>query len=313
MPDAKTVELLFPIGGMDLSREFQLQPGNTTPLGINVQSFDVLEKRNRGGSRSGIRRYIDQKLGLFSLIQHINVIVDPTIEATASEYWTEIWFSRTRSRRMRREKRYIRKGGSGVKGRRQTNQPTCVDDTTTADIGGAAVETFILTNDTYSGTATVTLGAGITNTAGGSVSLLGPVGGWRISYTPPANGAGGTVVIPYRLTATGNNGRDYGKLTITVSSWPPTSFPRTYTARVATVVMGDGYVEITLESSADGLPVGPGTTYKITANGAGTGGGDVDIFINNFAQVENIVVGDDIQIDLSGTFDTGFDGTVTIL
>lgn len=296
---------------MDLTREWGLQPDDTTPLAVNVRSFEPGTSRNRGGSRSGIRKYVDQKLGLNSLIQHLKVIVDPTIEATLSEYEDDYWFGRRRGRRDRRGKRYVRKGGSGIRGRKRKNSPTANDDTKTAEINGAVVETFILSNDSYSGTPTVTLGH-ITNPVGGTVTLEGPTGGWRVSYTPPVNGPAGDVVIPYRLTAAGNSGRDYGELVITVSSWPPTTFPRTYTGRVGTVNAGDGYVEITLDFSADGLPTGA-TVYKITANGGGTGGGDVDVFIDNIAQIEEVVVGQTIQIELSGTFDTGYAGEVTIL
>lgn len=319
---AQTLALQFPIQGMDITTEYGLQPDLTSPLAKNVRSYDPETQRNRGGARCGISRYIDQQLpiamagrmGVSStghLIQHLAVIVDPTIEATLSEFYDDYWWGRKDGKKHRRMKLWRRRRGSGVRPRKQKNEPSCQDDTLSADVGGAVVESFILANDAYNGTPTVSLGY-ITRTVGGTVSLLGPVGGWRVSYTPPEDGAGGTVIVPYRLTASGNSGRDYGTLTITVDAWPPASYPRSTVAHVATVDTEDGYIIVTFDSTTNGFPSGS-TAYKITANGPGTGGGDVDIFIENISQLDGIIVGSTINLTVSGTYDTGYAGVVSVV
>lgn len=72
--------LPFPMHGVNLVTEFESQPPQTTPIGVNVRAFDSLALRNRGGSRPGLAEYIPQTvLGFPSTIQHLNIIVDPTV------------------------------------------------------------------------------------------------------------------------------------------------------------------------------------------------------------------------------------------
>jgi hypothetical protein len=73
--DERFVELYFPVGGLDLSQEFQGQGPQTTPDAQNVRAVDPESQRERGGSRCGITRYINQQLA--GEIQHLNMIVDP--------------------------------------------------------------------------------------------------------------------------------------------------------------------------------------------------------------------------------------------
>src|SRR3954463_844347 len=58
-----------------------MQPGGTTAAGVNVRAFEAQTQRVRGGSRPGLSRYIDATVAGTHLIQHLNVIVDPTTDA----------------------------------------------------------------------------------------------------------------------------------------------------------------------------------------------------------------------------------------
>lgn len=219
------LELTFPLKGINTETEFQLQPDDTTPIAINVRSIDPVEHRNRGASRCGIRKYVDQKLGLLSLIQHLNVIVDPTIEATLSEVDLEDRLidnvedngSNRRARLMRRGPNYMRTGGNGVRYRKNSQAPRAVDDTINATVGGASVTIQPLDNDTYSGAATFSV-VGRSRNFVGSYSVAGPIGGWDFTYTPPATGDAATMRVGYTLTALGNKGKVGARIVINLAA-----------------------------------------------------------------------------------------------
>lgn len=74
----KPTEILFPTAGLNVATEFGRQPKMTTPEGENVRAYEVLERRERGGSRPGLIKYIAQQVpGGASVIQHLTVVVDP--------------------------------------------------------------------------------------------------------------------------------------------------------------------------------------------------------------------------------------------
>lgn len=58
------IEAKFPTLGMDITEEFAQQPPATTPDAVNVRGFETLTQRDRGGSRAGYVRYVDQRLPL---------------------------------------------------------------------------------------------------------------------------------------------------------------------------------------------------------------------------------------------------------
>lgn len=60
----KVIELRFPTNGIDLTTEFGAQMGATTPVAVNVATFDSQQQRARGGSRPGLKKLISQKLPL---------------------------------------------------------------------------------------------------------------------------------------------------------------------------------------------------------------------------------------------------------
>lgn len=79
LPDLDSYpDLTFPEAGLDLSAEFETQAPNTTPVGTNVRAYEPLSGRDRGGSRQGLSRYVSTTVAGAHLIQHLNLIVDPT-------------------------------------------------------------------------------------------------------------------------------------------------------------------------------------------------------------------------------------------
>lgn len=78
MADFQTTDLSFPLRGENLEWEFGDQPGLTTRLGKNVRAYEPSSDRARGGSRSGLSRFLLNQVPAGShLIQHLEMIVDP--------------------------------------------------------------------------------------------------------------------------------------------------------------------------------------------------------------------------------------------
>ena len=74
----------FPSAGIDLSMPVSRQPARqiaqekwakTTPLGINVRVFEASTGQMKGGSRSGLSRWVNEQVNGTRLIQGINVLV----------------------------------------------------------------------------------------------------------------------------------------------------------------------------------------------------------------------------------------------
>ena len=54
MPQKALVDLRFPVGGLNRRYAYRQQPPYTTPDCLNMRPFDVIEGRERGGSRPGL-------------------------------------------------------------------------------------------------------------------------------------------------------------------------------------------------------------------------------------------------------------------
>lgn len=81
-PTEQLVAVDFPESGIDTSSGTEAQRDGTTPDAVNVVLADTYEHRDRGGSRPGLVAYVAQQLPTgVNLIQHLNVIVDPTTDA----------------------------------------------------------------------------------------------------------------------------------------------------------------------------------------------------------------------------------------
>lgn len=71
------VDMAFPLGGNDAQNEFWRQADLTTVKGVNVRGEEPVGQNMRGGQREGLSRFIPQRVNGISLIQHLNVVVDP--------------------------------------------------------------------------------------------------------------------------------------------------------------------------------------------------------------------------------------------
>lgn len=74
--------LTFPQKGIDTGGPVALQPPGTTPVGQNVRVYEALSERGRGGSRSGITKYVAQQLPSGShAVQDMQIVVSTAGEA----------------------------------------------------------------------------------------------------------------------------------------------------------------------------------------------------------------------------------------
>lgn len=75
----KTVEIRFPLGGIDLSMGYTMQRPGTTPVAINVRGYDSGTNRLRGGTRPGLTPFFGKgstsQVAGFHLIQSLTCIV----------------------------------------------------------------------------------------------------------------------------------------------------------------------------------------------------------------------------------------------
>lgn len=87
----KMLDLFFCVNGLDVATPLSQQVPDTTPLGINVRTFDPATNRARGASRNGLSKYIDQALPLSytsgsRVIQNLTLVIDPTATAIGLSY-----------------------------------------------------------------------------------------------------------------------------------------------------------------------------------------------------------------------------------
>lgn len=68
-------DLSFPKAGLDLSGPFTLQRPNTSPAALNVRGFEAGTNRLRGGTRPGLSRYVNARVGSVGwIVQEVNQI-----------------------------------------------------------------------------------------------------------------------------------------------------------------------------------------------------------------------------------------------
>lgn len=73
--DAGQVKLGFPDKGIDTSVPFDRQPADTCVVGVNVRWQDPILHRQRGGSRPGLEKWIDEQPGGATPVQMLGVVV----------------------------------------------------------------------------------------------------------------------------------------------------------------------------------------------------------------------------------------------
>ena len=83
----KASNLVFPFGGLHRGTALQRQPPYTTPHAVNVRPFDVMEDRQRGGTRPGIVKTHQTHLGgQTRMVSHVRVIPAPI-----GGGWVSVW------------------------------------------------------------------------------------------------------------------------------------------------------------------------------------------------------------------------------
>lgn len=95
MPDRQELDVHFPRAGIDTSGPFCRQPARQGPdgvyartcrVGTNVRGFDALSGRYRGGSRSGLSRWIDARVaGQVWVVQGLDVVVTGGVPVQQSQ------------------------------------------------------------------------------------------------------------------------------------------------------------------------------------------------------------------------------------
>lgn len=86
MPADNEIPLEFPLQGLNVTREYQLQPPGTTPAAVNVRAIDTLDERLRGGSRSGLSKLIASTVNGNAPIQNLSVLVTADEDAVNTDY-----------------------------------------------------------------------------------------------------------------------------------------------------------------------------------------------------------------------------------
>lgn len=69
------LDMKFPLKGIDASQGYNNQPAGTTPVGTNVRGFDAGTQRDRGGSRSGLTKFINAQVSGTNVTQMLATIV----------------------------------------------------------------------------------------------------------------------------------------------------------------------------------------------------------------------------------------------
>lgn len=152
----KYVDLEFPLGGVSLLQEYQEQPPGTTPVGENVRGVNPDTLRERGGSRAGLVRYCPIQIPSgVGLIQHLNVIVDPTTDALIQNFEVpdDTWVEDPLNLGT-----FVPPGGWGVPPNPNATQPP--DPTATLAFEQSAVEGFDTVSTEQTKNFTTTPGSG---------------------------------------------------------------------------------------------------------------------------------------------------------
>ena len=129
-------DMPFPVAGIDTAAQFEQQRVGTAFDAQNVQAYEALTQRGRGGSRPGLGKYVTDQIA-DSVIQMLEIIVDPAADALAANFDVPVpLFTDTSTnnvfvaggsidvnlRRVPAGGRTIREGGSGVQHNR--HRPT---------------------------------------------------------------------------------------------------------------------------------------------------------------------------------------------
>ncbi len=176
----------FPINGMNVENPFDMQPPQTTSDALNVRGYEPAKDRQRGGSRSGLVKYLP-RLDTGRVIQHLNVIVDPQADALTADTdedidpnITYIDDPSTNNLRLRNpgapsHPRRVRRGGSGRQSNVNVNRsPITITWANPADIIVGTALSSIQLNAVATSGVLVVMGTFVYTPSEGAVLPLGP-------------------------------------------------------------------------------------------------------------------------------------------
>lgn len=75
LEQSQFVDMTFPRSGIDVSTGYAMQRTGTTPVGLNVRTFEPATNRARGGQRPGLSKYITTRPAGAALLQDLIAIV----------------------------------------------------------------------------------------------------------------------------------------------------------------------------------------------------------------------------------------------
>lgn len=76
MPQPTLIPLAWPLKGLVENTSYQEQPEGTTTDALNVRCFDSFERRNRGGQRTGIDKFIESQVNGSNDLQLISTMTE---------------------------------------------------------------------------------------------------------------------------------------------------------------------------------------------------------------------------------------------
>ena len=170
--------------------------------------------------------------------------------------------------------RVVRRKGSGIRPTRNNqnkmNPPIARDDFGSTQVGGDSVDIIPTSNDAFLGQPFVTLEAAEpSDLLGGTLSKSGSGANFKVTYTPPETGDGGTIIIPYALMASGNSSVSFATIRIAVDPppepYPPSNPPQTYPLKGTSVSFGDGFADLT-GPDVDALTGIDGQSVRVAAD-----------------------------------------------
>ena len=232
--DDTVTDMPFPLSGQNVAGEFGAPPGMTAVKGVNCRGFDPIARRLRGGSRPGLTKFLPVTPAGTHLIQHLDVIVDPTVDALPADFSdADATYPDPTDPARNPYGRLVRAGGSGVgllrhkpptPGRFVQKQSTFVSTTSlgvNTSTGSVAFDNPVTAGNLvvvavrYSPGSSCTptfAAAGVTDTAG-------------TAYAKAAEGRSSTVapsaaVIFYGIVPVTGGGADTVTVTVTTDGGP---------------------------------------------------------------------------------------------
>jgi hypothetical protein len=86
------IELHFPLGGVDKRGAFRAQPPFSTPDALNVFPFDLVDDRERGGTRPGLaEKWNDLNGMLIQWMGQVSLASEDLTGVSSSQTATCIW------------------------------------------------------------------------------------------------------------------------------------------------------------------------------------------------------------------------------